>query len=388
MDVKIRVVLLIFVLSILYVLSKGLVDLGDRVSKGLESKGAKTDTADNKGMTESLRLKIADANYLSKLPLGCIQNPLPYKSGIVISDSSDLAMPQEHHPAFYGCFDWHSAVHGHWSLVFLMKQFPNLENQDSIRKVIDKNLTKANIAKEIEYFSLNKYSKSFERTYGWAWLLKLSEELYTWDDPDAKRWFEALEPLNKLLSQKYQDYLPKLVYPIRLGTHTNTAFGLSFAYDYASTVGDSALVKSISTRAKDFYFNDKGCPLSWEPSGYDFLSPCLQEVDIMRKVLSDKEFASWINEFLPSFADGTFYIKPAEVLDRSDGHLVHLDGVNFSRAWCLYPIVDSYPYVEQIANENFNFSIDKIVDGDYMGEHWLASFALYAYQQNLNNSNN
>ncbi len=295
-------------------------------------------------------------------------------------------MPVEHHPAFYGCFDWHSAVHGHWSLVYLMKEFPNLNYTDSIRSVMSRNLSKENILKEIEYFGLNDYTKSFERTYGWAWLLKLSEELYTWDDEDAKRWYDNLKPLNQLISNKYQTYLPKLVYPIRVGTHTNTAFGLSFAYDYAKTIGDKNLQNAIEIRAKDFYLTDQDCPLNWEPSGYDFLSPCLQEIDIMRKVLGDKEFEKWVNSFVPSLSENTLPLTPADVRDRSDGHLVHLDGVNFSRAWCLYPLVGSYPELEKMADEHLAYSIDKIVDGDYMGEHWLASFALYAMKTKRQNN--
>lgn len=326
-----------------------------------------------------VELNLKAANQLAKLPLKCISNPLPYKSGIVISKEEDLAMPQEHHPAFYGCFDWHSAVHGHWSLVYLMKEFPELDSIKSIRRKLNNNLTKENIVVEMDYFSLNRYTKSFERTYGWAWLLKLSEELYTWDDPDAKRWYEILKPLNELISNKYQEYLPKLVYPIRVGEHTNTAFGLSFAYDYARTVGDVDLQNSIKTRAIDFYSKDVNCPISWEPSGYDFLSPCLQEMDIMRKILSPEQFEDWFYKFLPDLAQGKLSLAPGEIKDRTDGKLVHLDGLNYSRAWCLFPLKNKQ--ANDIAEEHLNFSISQIADGDYSGEHWLASFALYALKE-------
>ena len=241
-------------------------------------------TNTNEGQTlQTITLTLDEANRLADLPLDCIQTPLPYKSGIVIAKASDLAMPIEHHPAFYGCFDWHSAVHGHWSLVYLLKKFPELERREEAIRMINQNLTAENIQKEIAYFSLNKSSKSFERTYGWAWLLKLQEELYTWDDSLARKWHNNLQPLAEYISNGYKEYLPKLVYPIRVGEHTNTAFGLSFAFDYARTTGDEKLMKAIKNNALRFYENDANCPIDWEPSGYDFLSPCLQELDLMRK---------------------------------------------------------------------------------------------------------
>ena len=334
--------------------------------------------------TEQMKpeLSLDQANRLAGLPLKCIQNPMPYKSGIVLASEKDLAMPKEHHPAFYGCFDWHSAVHGHWVLVNLLKHFPELDKADEIRAMLDQNLTAENIQTEIAYFSLNDYSKSFERTYGWAWLLKLSEELYTWDDDDARRWYANLKPLADVLVDKYGEYLPKLNYPIRVGTHTNTAFGLTFAWDYCQTVGEQDLSDLIAKRARDFYFTDEYCPVTWEPSGYDFLSPCLEEADIMRRVLEPSEFQAWFMKFLPELVDvSQDPLEPARVSDRSDGHLVHLDGLNFSRAWCLYPIARDFPdwaHLADIADEHVTFSLPNIVDGDYAGEHWLGSFALFA----------
>ncbi len=329
--------------------------------------------------TDAIQLDISQANILSQLPMDCIQNPLPYKAGHIIDKLEDLAMPQVHHPAFYGCFDWHSAVHGHWSLVYLLKAFPELENRDKIMQMLSENLTKENIDTEIAYFSMNRYTKSFERTYGWAWLLKLQEELYTWDNATGQEWYNNIKPLADYISQEYVTYLPKLVYPIRVGEHSNTAFGLSFAYDYAVTVDDQKLLQSIRDNAIRFYSNDQGCPITWEPSGYDFLSPCLQEIDIMRKVLDAGSFDKWLQNFMPDLYSGKISLEPGKIIDRTDGKLVHLDGLNFSRAWCLYSIQNNET-ARLIADEHLAFSLDKIADGDYAGQHWLASFALYAFK--------
>ena len=329
----------------------------------------------------NLRLDIKQANRLSKLPMNCIQTPLPYKAGHVLVQASDLDMPINHHPAFYGCFDWHSAVHGHWSLVYLLKRFDALDDKEKIKSMLRQNLSKENIEKEVAYFTLNKYTKNFERTYGWTWVLKLAEELYTWEDPLGQELYKNLQPLCDYITQKYIEYLPKLVYPIRVGEHSNTAFGISFAYDYSKTVGKKSLQEMIEKRANDFYTSDQGCPISWEPSGYDFLSPCLEEAYIMSRVLNGEQFNDWFEKFLPGLKEGTLELEPAKVSDRSDGKLVHLDGLNFSRAWCLYSIAQKVEQKDQLyklADEHLDFSLKNIVDGDYMGEHWLASFALYA----------
>jgi len=329
-----------------------------------------------------IQLDQKEANRLAKLPLGCIQEPLPYKSGIVIASPEDLAMPQKHHPAFYGCFDWHSAVHGHWSMIFLLKNFPELEGKAKAIKMLNENLTAENIKTEVDYFSLNGQTKSFERTYGWAWVLKLQEELYTWDDPNAQKLYENIKPLADYISNAYVEYLPKLVYPIRVGEHSNTGFGLSFAYDYANAVNDEKLKNIIKESALRFYSEDKDCPIEWEPSGYDFLSPCLQEIDIMRKVLNAEEFEKWVAAFLPELSQQTLKLEPGKIKDRSDGKLVHLDGLNFSRAWCLYPLAPNNNALN-IANEHLDFSLSKITDGDYAGQHWLGSFALYAFKTQI-----
>jgi len=290
------------------------------------------------------------------------------------------------HPTFYGCFDWHSSVHGHWSLVSLLKQFPELENADEVKQMLLTNISKENIEKEVAYF-YGKHNKSYERTYGWAWLLKLAEELHTWDDETARVLERNLQPLTDLIAQKYIDFLPKLNYPIRVGEHTNTAFGLTFAWDYAKTVGNIPLREMIEKRSKEFFLNDVDCPIAWEPSGYDFLSPCLQEAAIMKRVLSKEEFVSWFGKFLPQLRDKNYDLAVGEVSDRSDGKLVHLDGVNFSRAWSLFTIVKDMPeysHLKNIANKHINYSLPNLVGDSYEGGHWLGSFAIYA----LNTSQN
>lgn len=325
-------------------------------------------------------LDLEEAHRLAQLPLSCMETEYPNKLNQVLNDSNDLKPPHQLHPAFYGCFDWHSAVHGHWSLVSLLKQFPDLKDADRIKEKLAQRISKENILAEIVYFQ-QPNNKSFERTYGWAWLLKLAEELHTWDTPFAQELATNLQPLTDLIVERYLEFLPRLHYPIRVGTHTNTGFGLAFAYDYAETVGHEALKTAIANRSKTFFLNDKNGPLAWEPGGYDFLSPCLEEADIMRRILPKKEFATWLNDFLPQLSDSNFQLAPGIVSDRQDGHLVHLDGVNFSRAWCLYGIAQALPdyqHLIPIAHQHIQHSLPEITDGHYEGGHWLASFAIYA----------
>jgi len=327
-----------------------------------------------------VELTLKMANQLATLPLQCVEQEYPNKLSQVIANESDLQTPSTLHPSFYGCFDWHSAVHGHWSLVKLLKEYPNLEKGDSIKILLKKRLSKENIKVEMAYFD-KKHNKTYERTYGWAWLLKLSAELHTWQDPLARELEDNLKPLSLLIAEKYKEYLPKLMYPIRVGTHSNTAFGLSFAYDYATLTNDTIFKKVITKRAKDFYLQDKGCPIQWEPSGYDFLSPCLEEMDIMRKVLPKEAFFKWLNSFMPNIIDKSFTLEVGEVGDRSDGHLVHLDGLNFSRAWCLYGLANQYQeftYLNELSNTHVNYALPNLVGDSYEGGHWLASFAINA----------
>lgn len=331
-------------------------------------------------------LDLAQANRLAQLPLSCLEQEYPNKLNQVISSNADLKSPSELHPAFYGCFDWHSAVHGHWSLVALLKHFPALDSADLIRTKLAQRISKENIEKELLYFD-TPHNQSFERTYGWAWLLQLALELHTWDDSLARELEQNLQPLTDLIVQKYLTFYPKLYYPLRIGTHNNTAFGMSFAYDYAVALGDTALKNTIEEAALRFFEKDKNGPLAWEPDGFDFLSPCLEEVRIMQKILDLQHFESWIDDFLPQLKDRNFVLEVGIVTDRQDGHLVHLDGLNFSRAWCLSGLAQEYPdyaHLQNIASQHLAHSLPTITDGNYEGGHWLSSFAIYAL---LNNGN-
>lgn len=334
--------------------------------------------------SESIKLTLQEANRLAELPLHCMQVEYPNKLNQTLENESYLKGPKALHPAFYGCFDWHSSVHGHWMLVSLLKQFPELNKKEEIRRKLLENISKENIGQEVAYFHAPQNS-SFERTYGWAWVLKLAEEIHLWDDPLARELEKNLQPLTDLMVEKYLEFLPKLIYPIRVGEHTNIAFGLSLAYDYAETLNHEELKGLIKNRAMDWFQNDENCPLNWEPSGFDFLSPCFQELDIMRKVMDPASFMVWMNRFMPDLARSDFQLEPGKVSDRTDGKLVHLDGLNFSRAWVLYGLIkafpDTYGHLIPVANAHVRYSLPSIVDDNYEGTHWLGSFAIYALQE-------
>lgn len=333
---------------------------------------------------QNLHLNLIQANRLASLPMKCLQTEYPNKTGQVLSKPSDLGSPKALHPAFYGCFDWHSAVHGHWSLVKLLKDFPELQHKEKILSQLKENISAENISQEIAYFNRTQ-EYSYERMYGWAWLLQLQMELDTWDTEDGKQLAAHLQPLTDLLISRYLEFLPKLLYPLRVGMHTNSAFGMIFAYDYASHSQNQPLISAIKENALRLYRNDKGCPLNWEPDGFDFLSPCLEEASLMQRVMPEKEFLQWLKEFLPTLADKNFSMGVAKVSDRADGHLVHLDGLNFSRAWVFYQLAKQFPqqygHLLKEADKHLAYSLPAITDGGYEGEHWLASFALYALNE-------
>ncbi|MAW94513.1 MULTISPECIES: DUF2891 domain-containing protein [unclassified Leeuwenhoekiella] len=326
------------------------------------------------------QLSLEQANNLAELPLACVNQEYPNKLSQTLGDAGDLKEPSVLHPAFYGCFDWHSAVHGHWSMVYLLKNFPELAKAETLKSYLKQHLTKENIQAEVAYFN-GEHNKSYERTYGWAWFLKLAEELHTWDDPLARELEQNMQPLTDLLVERYEEFLPKLNYPVRVGEHPNTAFGMSFAYEYAQTVTDTTFQKLLADRARDFYSKDTDCPISWEPGGTDFLSPCLEELNMMRLVLPKDEFLEWAGAFLPQLSNTDYELAVGEVSDRTDGKLVHLDGVNFSRAWNLYALANQYPeyaHLKAQADKHLSYSLPNVVGDDYEGGHWLGSFALYA----------
>lgn len=324
------------------------------------------------------------ASHFASLALTCISQEFPNKTGHVQADKNDMKQPSEYHPAFYGCYDWHSSVHGHWMLVKLLKEFPNMPEADAIRKAIGNNITAQNIEIEIEYFQ--GHNKSYERTYGWAWLLKLQEELYTSTDVEMQQWYKNLKPLADLIVQKYIEFLPRQTYAIRSGVHPNTAFGISLALDYAIITENKELENLLKERSTAYYGSDKNCPGEWEPSGADFISPCLMEAELMSKVLEKPAYKQWLADFFPELSDGkpTNLLHPATVSDREDMQLVHLDGLNLSRTWCMITIsrhiddVKTKEKLVQSAAKHLEVTLPTIANGSYAGEHWLASFAIYA----------
>jgi len=325
------------------------------------------------------------ASAFAKIALASIGKEYPNKPAIVLNGANEILPPRHFHPAFYGSFDWHSAVHGHWLLVKVVKLFPDLPEAKAIRAALAEHLSEANIKVEAETFA-RPNAKSFERPYGWAWLLKLAEELHTWDDPDAKQWAKNLRPLADLIAGRYIEFFPKQTYPIRSGVHPNTAFGFSFAHDYARTTNNKALKELIEERARTYFGNDTDAPARWEPDGADFLSPSLCEADLMRRVLSREKFCIWFARYLPNAQKGepTNLFTPATVTDRSDLQLVHLDGLNLSRAWCMKGIASAFPQ-ESMTREvllssgakHSDAALKHVASGDFAGEHWLASFAVY-----------
>jgi hypothetical protein len=325
------------------------------------------------------------ASAFAQLALKGLGREYPNKPEHVLAGPEDAKTPKALHPAFFGSYDWHSSVHGHWMLARLLRLFPDLPEAGEIRAMLNDHLTPENLRAEADYFA-RKDGKPFERPYGWAWLLKLAEELRGWDDPDARRWAAALRPLEDVIVARYLDFFPKQTYPIRTGVHPNTAFGLAFAHDYARAVGNEPLRALVEERARAYFAPDADAPARWEPSGADFFSPTLMEADLMRRVLPPEEFAAWFARFLPGAADGepAPLFRPATVTDRTDPQLVHLDGLNLSRAWCLRSVAAALPpdsparaALDASAARHAEAGLAHVASGDYAGEHWLASFAVY-----------
>jgi len=329
------------------------------------------------------------AARFARLALDCVHREYPNKIAHVLNDSADARTPEQLYPVFYGCFDWHSAVHGHWLLVRLLRTTPAVKMpadlSEEITQALNRSFTPAGIAGEVAYFQ-GENRGSFERPYGIAWFLQLTAELREWDDPRAQAWLQTLLPLEEVIVAQVVSWLPKLAYAIRLGTHNQSMFAFGLMLDWARVADNPALAALLTERSNAFHRQDRNCPLSYEPSGEDFLSPCLMEADLMRRILPRDEFAAWLGGFLPDLPrDGRAdWLAVGIVNDPSDGKLVHLDGVNLSRAWNLRNIAaalpDSDPRIPSLlaaADIHATTGIAAVSAEHYAGSHWLASFATY-----------
>lgn len=325
------------------------------------------------------------AAKLAQLPLHCIAQEYPNKTAHVINNENESKLtPRELHPSFYGCFDWHSSVHGHWMLVRLLKIKPHLSNSEAIIAALKNSFEVSKLLAEADYFTKYENSSTFERTYGWAWLLKLDEELATWDNPRAKVWHENLQPLTRQIVKSWKNYLPKQTYPNRTGVHPNSAFALGFAIDWARAVNDTAFEQQLIEKSKTFYLNDTNTPAYLEPDGSDFFSPSLQIADLMRRVLQPTDFELWLNAFYEKRSIDNISLAP-EVSDIHDYQIVHLIGLSFSKAWCMKHIAQALPESHTL-KQHFNETSERLLhnalpfvfEGNYGGEHWLASFAVMA----------
>jgi len=322
------------------------------------------------------------ASHFARTALGHVTREYPNKLDHVLTGPDDVRGPRALHPVFYGSFDWHSCVHGYWTLARCLRRFPDLPEADTIRALFDEQFTAERVAGEVAYLA-RPSARGFERPYGWAWALKLQAELLLHKNADGERWSGALQPFADAFVQRFKDFLPLATYPIRVGTHGNTAFAVTLALDYARTLGDAAFQTLLQDKARAWYAGDTGYG-GFEPSQDEFLSPALMEAACMRSVLGPDAFPAWFESFLPRAERGepAYLFEPARVSDRSDGKIAHLDGLNLSRAWCWRLVLSRMPEGELL---NVGPVIDRHirsalphVAGDYMGEHWLASFALLA----------
>jgi Protein of unknown function (DUF2891) len=327
----------------------------------------------------------ASASNFAQITLKCVQKQYPNSPGYVLNTAADVVAPEKAHPSFFGCYDWHSSVHGHWMLARLLRLFPALPEVTQIKKALGGNLSAANVKIEAAYFQ-KPGTQAFERMYGWAWTLKLAEELHVSSSAEAKQWEQNLQPLTDVIMQKYIDFLPKQTYSIRTGLHPNTAFGLAFALDYANTTGNAKLKEILVSRSNDYFSGDTDYPAKLEPNGSDFLSPTLIEADLMRRVLAPDKFADWFHKYLPALGKGEpkNLLEIAVVTDRSDPQLGHLDGLNLSRAWCMRHVAAALPagdparaVLETAGHTHAVDALNHVATGHYEGEHWLASFAVY-----------
>jgi hypothetical protein len=329
------------------------------------------------------------AERFAKLALACVGKEYPNKISHVLNSDADVAPPHKLTPAFYGCYDWHSSVHGHWLLVRLLRTFPNASFAAQARDALRKSLTTENLKQEAAYLR-GEGRTSFERPYGLAWLLQLCAELREWDDDQAREIAANLRPLEDAAIERLKTWLPKLSHPVRIGEHDQTAFGLGLMLDYARSTKNDFFARLIADSARKFFLTDKDCPLNYEPSGEDFLSPCLGEADVMCRVLSQAEFAKWLNDFMPQIpmTENSDWLKPVVSPDPSDPKLAHLDGLNLSRAWMLEGILSALPNddprraaFKAAADAHQAAGLAAVTGAHYEGGHWLGSFAVYLTTQ-------
>lgn len=345
--------------------------------------------AGDHGQDAPRTLDKATVAQFAELALRCVHQEYPNKIAHVLLSDEDVLPPRALTPAFCGCFDWHSSVHGHWLLVRLLRLFPDASFAPSARAALARSLTPINIRAERDYLAVPDRAP-FERPYGLAWLLQLCAELRQWDDADGRVWLAALEPLESLAAERFAEWLPKLSHPIRTGEHSQTAFALGLVLDWARIKGDSNMETLVIKKVRQFHLADCHCPLAYEPSGQDFLSPCLAEADLMRRVLTTPEFAAWLGQFLPQIPlDGSSgWLEPAVVTDPTDGKLAHLAGLNLSRAWMCQGIASALPSgdprlpaLRAVIESHTAAGLEGVATPHYAGGHWLGSFAVYLVTQ-------
>ena len=326
------------------------------------------------------------ASRFAGLALDNVERAFPNNPQHVLTGALDLLPPRDWHPSFYGSYDWHSSVHMHWLLARIRRLHPGIAERPAIDAVLARHFDAAALLREHAYLQRPEMM-SFERTYGWAWLLELARELRLGGDPLARRWRDAIAPLAQSFVDRYADYLPRADYPLRYGVHSNSAFGLAFALDYAFAHGERALADLCRDRARRWFQNDRNVPADWEPSGADFLSPALAEADLMRRVLAPDEFSTWLDGFLPALGRGepATLFGPVAVSDRSDPQIVHLDGLNLSRAWHWRGIAEAFTAADPrrsralaAADSHLAAGAAGLASEHYVGAHWLATFATLA----------
>lgn len=337
-------------------------------------------------MTRSLgALDTQTATRFARMALVNVTREYPNHLMHLLNGMQDALAPRLLHPVFYGSYDWHSAVHSHWLLVRLLRLMPEAEFRDAACAVLDAHLDAANVAAECRYFEA-PHRAGFERPYGLAWLLQLAVELHECNSAEAQRWREILLPLEQIAVARFRDWLPKLSHPVRGGEHANSAFALGLVHDYARSIQHAELGALLASHSRDFYLGDADAPLAYEPSGHDFLSPVLAEADLMRRVLSQTEFASWLDNFMPGIPaqENASWLEPVQSRDRADGKLAHLDGLNLSRAWMLEGVASALPENDrrrgallQAAQAHAQSGLAAVTDEHYEGSHWLPSFAVY-----------